>query len=350
MKAKTSAKASKSFYRLLKTFMGIRSFRLKAAALLAAHRLGRRYISIYLDPVMACNIRCKMCYFSDDKKRPKPLIPMSSAYIGQLNKALFGRALKLQIGCGAEPTLYKSLPMLVKDAKNAGIPYVELTTNGQLLDYEKLSELAQSGLDGITLSLHGTTKDTYEYLMSGAEFERLKSLIRDIAKIQYDYPAFSLRINYTFNRLNYKEMPGVFRLFEPAKISVLQIRPIQNLGNTDYSDFCLDDIIDDYNNVIVPLRRQSHEAGVTMLAPSLSNIKAVDAQRDPAAKLIEDITYCYVSSDFCYKDDFDLSADTFDSYWKRNKLGSRLLKSCFFGNGHSKSSVDTTKKMNYTVD
>lgn len=350
MKVFKTNKASKSFYRLLKAFMGIKSFRLKAAALLAAHKLHRRYISIYLDPVMACNIRCKMCYFSDEKNRPKPLIPMPAQYLGKLKKALYHRALKLQIGCGAEPTLYRNLPEIVKGAKEAGIPYVELTTNGQLLDYEKLGVLVRNGLDGITLSLHGTTKETYEFLMAGAKFERLQSLITAIAKIQKEFPNFSLRINYTFNRLNYKEMPDIFNLFEPAVIGVLQIRPIQNLGDTAYNDFGLDDIINDYDSVIIPLRRKSHEAGVTLLAPALSNIEGVDNQRDAASKLIEDISYCYISSEYCYKDDFDLSADTFESYWKRKKLTDKLTRSSILGPGKGTSDINITKKMNYTVE
>ena len=33
------------------------------------HVLGKRYIGVFLDPVLACNFRCKMCYFSDEEKR-----------------------------------------------------------------------------------------------------------------------------------------------------------------------------------------------------------------------------------------------------------------------------------------
>ena len=350
MKVNNSNKASKSFYRLLKTFMGIKSARLKAAALLGAHLLRRRYISVYLDPVIACNIRCRMCYFSDEKSRPRPVGILSPERLSLLRKALFSRALKLQIGCGAEPSLYASLPQLVREAKEAGIPYVEMTTNGQLLDYGKLNELVGSGLDGITLSLHGTTRSTYEYLMDGARFEKLKSLIDDIANVQAEHPAFSLRINYTFNRSNYKEIPGIFDLFAPVGISVLQLRPIQNLGDTAYSDFNLDDIVGDYNTIIAPMRQKSRELGVTFLAPDLGNLKSVDDKCDYAAKMIEEISYCYVSPVFCYKDDFDLSSDTFESYWKRHGLATRLLRTSIAGVASGASAINTTKKMNYTVD
>ena len=56
-------------YRLLRTFGRIKSPRLKLLALWALHVMGRRYVGVFLDPVLACNLRCRMCYFSDDERR-----------------------------------------------------------------------------------------------------------------------------------------------------------------------------------------------------------------------------------------------------------------------------------------
>ncbi|MCM1451113.1 MAG: hypothetical protein NC102_02555 [Clostridium sp.] len=64
---------------------------MKVLALLSAHLSGRRYIGVYLDPVLACNIRCRMCYFSDSSNRPKAGIPMSAERLGEIEKAFFGR-------------------------------------------------------------------------------------------------------------------------------------------------------------------------------------------------------------------------------------------------------------------
>ena len=74
-----------------------------------------------------------MCYFSDSKKRGQVKGNMSDEELDKVEKALFHRALKLQIGCGAEPTLYPHLAELVKRGHRAGIPYISLTTNGQLI-------------------------------------------------------------------------------------------------------------------------------------------------------------------------------------------------------------------------
>ena len=81
-------------------------------------------------------------------------------------KALFPRALRLQIGCGAEPTMSQNLLQLVKLGKQYGVKHITITTNGNLLTYEKLQKLVENGLTEITISAHGFTKNTYESLMT----------------------------------------------------------------------------------------------------------------------------------------------------------------------------------------
>ena len=41
----------------------------KLLGLWAMHITGRRYIGIFFDPVLACNLRCRMCYFSNESRR-----------------------------------------------------------------------------------------------------------------------------------------------------------------------------------------------------------------------------------------------------------------------------------------
>ncbi len=129
---------------------------LRLFGLWGMHIARRRTIGIFIDPVLACNLRCKMCYFSDAEKRARMKGILSKHDLDRVEKALFKRALKLQIGCGAEPTLYPDLEDIVRRGKVSGIPYISLTTNGQLIAEGKVSlmQLAESGLNELTLSLH----------------------------------------------------------------------------------------------------------------------------------------------------------------------------------------------------
>ncbi len=67
-----------NFYQYAKKFLSIKSPRVKYLSLLVAHLTGMRYIGVYIDPVMACNIRCRMCSFSDPDRPPRPTIPTST--------------------------------------------------------------------------------------------------------------------------------------------------------------------------------------------------------------------------------------------------------------------------------
>ena len=96
-----------NYYRLLKLNGIIKNQRIKFLGLFLLHKLGRRYLAVNFDPVMACNLRCKMCYFTDADYVKKLKGIFKKEELPTLSKAILDRAIKLQVGCGTEPTLYK---------------------------------------------------------------------------------------------------------------------------------------------------------------------------------------------------------------------------------------------------
>ena len=92
-------------YRFIKLSFLIKSPRLKFLGLFILHITKQRYLALLFDPVNACNLRCKMCYFSDKDyvKKLKGVFPVDE--LDYFGNAFFKRAIKLQIGCGTEPTL-----------------------------------------------------------------------------------------------------------------------------------------------------------------------------------------------------------------------------------------------------
>lgn len=324
---------------------------IKLLGLAVMHIIGRRTIGIFLDPSMSCNLQCRMCYFSNPAKRRTMHGLISDSYLDKVEKALFHRALKLQIGCGAEPTLYPKLLELIKRGKNAGIPYISLTTNGQLLANEKMDllSLVENGLNEITLSMHGTQKDTYEYLMPGAKYESLITLIKSLTKIKNEYPDFKIRVNYTVNSLNIEDLKGnkFWDLWDTVVPDILQLRPVQNMGDTDWKDFNLEPLKRNFDTSIGKLATECSERGITCISPTLSQLDEVVSEQDGTSSIIEDFTYCYVSPTSCYKDDFNPESDTYESYHKRKKTFSRLLKSVF--KNKKARSRNTSKKLNYQI-
>ena len=158
-----------NIYKLLQLNRKIKNHRIKFLGLYLLHKMNRRYLAVNLDPVLACNLRCKMCYFTDEEYVKKLKGQFKDDEIERVAETVFNRALKLQVGCGTEPTLYKKLPELIALGKKYNVPYISLTTNANLLTEEKIEALLKAGLNEFTISLHGVTKASYENFMQKAD-------------------------------------------------------------------------------------------------------------------------------------------------------------------------------------
>ncbi|MDR0542077.1 MAG: radical SAM protein [Dysgonamonadaceae bacterium] len=333
----------KNIYSVLKLSQSIRSVRLKLFGVFLLHCFKRRYFALYVDPVLACNLRCRMCYFSDEEKRKQMKGIFNEEDMEKLANAFFHRALKLQIGCGAEPSLFRHNKRLIELAKKKGIPYISMTTNGNLFSESDWLELANAGLDEVTLSLHGTRRDTYEYFMAGADFDRFLSAMETLTKIKEIHPAFKVRLNYTVNNDNLAELKDFFRVFAGYKIDVLQIRPIQPLGNTVYSDFSWEAIYASYDSIMENLKNECQKRKIIGIIPDKQDMVK---ETNSDSRLV-DAAYFYVSPRCCWSEDFDLSVDTYESYSRRTCRGWKLLKDVFC---NSPKSDNDKRHLNYKVN
>ncbi|AUS05266.1 radical SAM protein [Pseudotamlana carrageenivorans] len=329
-------------YRLLKLNRKIKSYRIKFLALWVLHVFNKRYLAVNLDPVLACNLRCKMCYFTDKEYVKKPKGQFKQEELEQVAKVIFKRALKLQIGCGTEPTLYKNLPELVRLGKKYHVPYISLTTNANLLNSESIEALLKAGLNEFTISLHGVTKESYENFMQKGNYEKFHEVFRSFQQLKKRFD-FKVRINYTFNKDNFYELKELFNYFDGKSFDILQIRPIRKIGETEYNDFNLDSVRNDYPIVIKRIKQSCLENNITLLAsdeiPKVENVNS--------SSFIYDYTFCYVSPTSFWKDDFNWKEESFNSYAKKIGWGKQLFSNIF----RSKSELRSrSNRLNYEIE
>jgi MoaA/NifB/PqqE/SkfB family radical SAM enzyme len=100
---------------------------------------------------MACNEKCPFCNVPvEDYPRPTP---PEEDVMRELEEFIQSGERTLTIS-GGEPTLYKKrLLPIVRRARQAGVPFVELQTNAVLIDEEYARELAEAGLTSAFVSL-----------------------------------------------------------------------------------------------------------------------------------------------------------------------------------------------------
>ena len=332
-------------YNLLRIATKIKNHRLKMLGIWLFHILRKRYIGIFLDPVLACNLRCKMCYFSDEAKRKTYKGVLSYEDIQLIAKKLFHRALKLQIGCGAEPTVHKDWIKIVGLGKLMKVPNISLVTNGNLLTKEQLFQAVDNGLDEIIISVHGLTRETYESMMTNANFELFCNLLTYISEVKKIKPVFKLRINYTVNKDNIDDLSHIWEITGNT-MDILQIRPIQKIGETEYNDFDLNFIIEKYETILLPIVEECHRRNVICIVPDKKNVLDLKQPKDKS-RLIEKATYCYVSPQGCWHDDFDYHKDTFESFASKQRLALHLFSAIF--KPVTDEAISVTRKMNYQI-
>jgi len=331
-----------NIYRLLRLNRKIKSHRVKFLALYFLHKFNKRYLAVNLDPVLACNLRCKMCYFTDADYVKTLKGQFKDEDLDLVAKSIFKRALKLQIGCGTEPTLYKNLTKIVELGKQYKVPYISITTNANLLTEDKIEALLKAGLNEFTISLHGVTKESYEDFMKKASYEKFQNAFKAFAKLKSKYD-FKVRINYTFNKDNFYELQDFFKYFDAKGFDILQIRPIQKIGNTEYNDFDISSLEEDYPEMISKIRTNCIQNQIILLAPeTLSTLKG-----ENESSLIFDYTFCYVSPNKFWKDGFNWREESFNDYSKKIDWSKMLFSNVF----KSKSELKTlSNRLNYEIE
>ncbi len=241
-----------------------------------------------------------------------------------IGKNIFGNALHVMVGCGAEPTLHPDFIYLVELAKKFGVPHVGLVTNGQLITSDELDELGRAGLNELILSIHGLNKATYETFMVGASWEKLVHLLETLKQLNSKAKmSFSIRLNFTANPDNIDELERFFDVFSAYPISTLQVRPVMDIGGEYTAPFTNNDLYR-YNRVIEKLKIQAKKTGVRLLAntqnPQYRKIK-------PNPLIVE--TYKYISPQYVVERQYDWRKESYRQFLRNTGWHSSVLRKIF---------------------
>lgn len=161
--------------------------------------------NLMIELTNACNLRCEMCYHRKMKRKP-----------GFMSKELFtsiikqAKELNIQnIGfyTTGEAFLHPQIFDFIKIAKDNGIEYVYITTNGQALNKKEIQKILDSGLDSIKFSIDAASKSVYEKTRIGGKWEKLVENIQSLRELR-DVTKSSLRIfgSFVITKDNYKDL------------------------------------------------------------------------------------------------------------------------------------------------
>jgi cyclic pyranopterin phosphate synthase len=144
------------------------------SALGLVDRKGRVATKLRVSVTDRCNFACLFCMPEKDKIQwIKQSEILDFPEIHRVVSVLAGLGVNRVRITGGEPLLRSHVELLVKDLVGIdGIHSVDMTTNGWFLE-EKASLLKESGLRGVTVSLHSLRKDRFEKISGANAFERV---------------------------------------------------------------------------------------------------------------------------------------------------------------------------------
>jgi len=141
--------------------------------------------SIHVTLLNKCNLRCIMCPYHSPLYTPhhksnyfNNLKKMEDKTFNKIIDYASKHKISLQLGQIEEALLHENVFDFIHMAKKKGVPFIHITTNGTLLDDERILKLANSGVDSVMFSVDAATEDTYKKIR-GSELSIVENNIKN---------------------------------------------------------------------------------------------------------------------------------------------------------------------------
>ena len=319
-----------SFYKILSLNRKYLGYRIQLLVVFLCDLFRLRHLVVTFDPANTCNLRCTMCYYGNPnylKRKQAGKFTFSE----KIAEIFFPKALSLNIGAAAEPTVYKKLDSIVTFAKQHRVPSVSITTNGQALTAKQISNFVKNDLGELTISVHGVYKASYEKFMVKSQYTKLHNILKLVTeeKIRQNSSTPEIRINFTANVENFRELNDFFSVFGNYDIKTLQIRPVVEIDDAPYEWKSFEPYLDEYNQVLDKLQMACSQKNITLIAtrkdPTLKKFtKAQDSN-----SFVMDYVMRTIKPGQVWKKDFKWTTETYRQYCARKGIRSEMLKAVF---------------------
>lgn len=191
--------------------------------------------NLMIEITNACNLKCSMCY-NRLMKRKKGFMDSNTFKLILKNAKEIGIEM-VGLYTTGEAFLHPQIFDFIKLARKNGFEYVYLTTNGNLLNEKKIKDILKSGLNSIKFSIDGTSKESYEKIRIGGNFNTLYDNIRMLKKMRDEMKSkLKIYASFVLTNENYHELRG-FKKFWKKFVDEVMIVIISNQSNLQTNEF-----------------------------------------------------------------------------------------------------------------
>lgn len=175
----------------------------------------RRYKlrKLVIKPTLACTANCKTCQYRRElHKSLRSSRKLSfEQWLTILEDARKLGVERLDIS-GGEPTLYKNLTDLIRTGKRYGW-YVNVNSNGSLIDEDYAKRLLEAGLDSISISIYSPQPQVHDEMRNHKGlWDKATNAVKIFRKLKVKYPNFIICTQTLICRENYRMLADLIKL------------------------------------------------------------------------------------------------------------------------------------------
>lgn len=169
----------------------------------------KKWTTLNVEGYNVCNLRCKMCPYSI-MTRKKTLMPLE-LYEHLIDEAKAFDIRTINLNIYNEPLLDPLLFERVAYAKSQNM-LVQFTSNGMLLGSSEISNILSTKVDRIYFSVDGATRNTYEKIRQGGDFDKVRQNIATLLERRSILP--KVEIVMVVQNDNYSEVNAFHNMWK----------------------------------------------------------------------------------------------------------------------------------------
>ena len=183
-------------------------------------------LTILVDIVNKCNLRCIMCHFSFDEVFYQRSQLMQPETFSAIAKSIRPYTRKLTLSAAYEPTASPHFGEILRIAGEHRFAEIGFLTNGNLLTDKLAETIVDSGVTELCVSVHAARSETYAHILRGGSLEKAIQNVEKVLELRRLRQSALPRVqfNVALMRSNVEELVEIIELAARLGVDAVAFR------------------------------------------------------------------------------------------------------------------------------
>ena len=248
-----------------------------------------RHLTLRLDLINKCNLRCVMCHYSNETIAKRPAQRIAPEQFAAFFDPIAPLTRDVVLSCGDEPLMSPHFETILRDlsARDSEVRII-FCTNAMLLGEKTAAAIMAAGVYLIMFSFDGVTSETLHRIRVGSDYRRIIKNILGLGRARVDQPGPRFVFNYVMLESNIHEAPLFVSMAKRLGAEIIDFRHVVPMDTYDIAHEMLEKRPAKYNFYRDRIIAAATACGLDIyIPPALPAADTHDPAGDPVVTLEE---------------------------------------------------------------